>query len=80
MLEIFLFGFHLFDFAADAGDFLFDCEDIADFSGALNEDGLEALLGFAGIFEASDEIGMLLGDFFAVLRFRVRRGQVILVR
>jgi len=29
VLEIFLFGFHLFDFAADAGDFLFDGEDVA---------------------------------------------------
>src|SRR5690348_2418607 len=47
MLEVFLFGFHLFDFAADAGDFLFDFEDVADFAGALREDGLETLLGFA---------------------------------
>ena len=54
MLEIFLFGFHLFDFAADARDFLFDFEDVADFAGAVREDGLEALLGFAGIFQARD--------------------------
>lgn len=47
MLEVFLFGFHLFDFAADASDFLFDFEDVADFAGALGEDGLETLLGFA---------------------------------
>jgi hypothetical protein len=40
----------LLDFASDAGDFLFDFEDVADFSGALGEDGLEALLGLARIF------------------------------
>jgi hypothetical protein len=62
-------GFHLLDFATDAGDFLFDFEDVADFAGALREDGLEALFSFAGIFQARDEIGVLLGDFFAVLRF-----------
>ena len=54
MLEVFLFGFHLFYFAADSGDFLFDAEDVADFSGALGEDSLEALLGFARILEARD--------------------------
>ena len=42
VLEIFLFGFHLLDLVADAGDFLFYLEDVADFSGALREDGLEA--------------------------------------
>jgi hypothetical protein len=56
-------------FATDAGDFLLDFEDVADFAGALRKDGLEALFGFAGIFQARDEIGVLLRDFFAVLRF-----------
>jgi hypothetical protein len=39
----------LLDFAAHAGDLLFDFEDVADFSGSLREDGFEALFGFAGI-------------------------------
>ena len=69
VLEIFLFGFHLFDFAADTGDFLFDAKDVADFSGALGEDGLETLLGFGGVFQTGNQISMLLGDFFSVLVF-----------
>lgn len=69
MFEVLLFSFHLLDFAAHTSDFLFDFEDVADFSGALGEDGLETLLGFAGIFETGDEVGVLLGDFFAVLIF-----------
>ena len=39
MLEVFLFGFHLFYFAADAGDFSLDSEDVTDFASALSEDG-----------------------------------------
>src|SRR5579859_6767753 len=69
MLEVFLLGFHLLDFAADASNFLLDFQDITDFAGALGEDGLQALFGFAGVFQTRDEIGVLLSDFLAVLVF-----------
>src|SRR5277367_5245447 len=69
MLEVFLFGFHLLDFAANPGDLLFNFEDVADLAGALGENGLEPLFGFAGVFEALDQVGVLLSDFFAALVF-----------
>ena len=59
----------MLDFAADAGDFLFDAENVADFSGALLEDGLKTLLGFRRILQARYEIGMLLSNLLAILGF-----------
>jgi hypothetical protein len=67
-----LLGFHLLDFPADACDFLFDLEDVLYLAGASAENILESLLGLAGILKPCDEVGVLLGDFFAVLRFRFK--------
>ena len=68
VFEGLLLGFHLFDLATDAGDLFFDLEDVFDLSGALLEDGAQALFGFAGVLEARNQIGVLLGDFLAGLR------------
>jgi hypothetical protein len=72
MLESFLLRLHLLNFAADASDFLLDGQDVADLASALEENGLEALLGFAGILEASDEVGMLLKSLATRERETVR--------
>ncbi len=64
-----LLGFHLLDFATNAGDFLFDLEVVLHFAGAGAKNVLKALLGFAGVLEASDEVGMLLRNFFAAVGF-----------
>src|SRR5438876_462062 len=69
MLERFLFGFHLLDFAPDAGDFLFDIKNIFYLAGARSKDVLEAKLRLAVILDASNEVCVLLRDFFAILRF-----------
>jgi hypothetical protein len=69
MLERFLLGFHLLDFAADACDLLFDGKNIRDFAGALLKDCLEAALRFPGILQAGHEVGVLLGDFLSALSF-----------
>ena len=44
-------------------------EHLDNVSGTLLKDGTEALFGFARVFQASDEVGVLLRDFFAGLRF-----------
>ena len=69
MLQRLLLGFHLLDFAANARNLLFDFEDVLHFAGARAENILEALLGFAGVLQPGEKIGVLLGHFFAVLRF-----------
>jgi len=68
MLEPFLFGFQLLDFPAHAGDLLFDFKDVLNFSGASAANILEALFGFAGVFQPGDKVGTLLADFFPILR------------
>jgi len=69
VFERFLFGFHGFDFAAYPGDFFFDPQDIFDLSSSPLEDVAEALFGFTRVLKASDQIRMLLRDFFAGLAF-----------
>jgi hypothetical protein len=64
-----LVGLHGLDFATDAGDFLFDLEDVFNFSGALSKDIPEALFCLSRVLQARDKIGMLLGDFLAGLLF-----------
>ena len=65
VFQRFLLGFHLFNLAAHASDFLLDGEYVADFPGSLHKDGLEALFGFPRILETSDQVGMLLRNFLA---------------
>ena len=69
MFQRLLLRFHLLDFAANARDLFFHFEDVLHFAGARAENILEALLGFAGVFQPREKIGVLLSDFFAVLRF-----------
>ena len=69
MLQVFLFRFHLLDFTADAGDFLFDIKNVFDLAGAGSKNVLEASFRFSVILNAGDEIRVLRGDFFAVLAF-----------
>jgi hypothetical protein len=69
VLQILLLGFHLLDFAANARYLLFDFQHVLHLAGTGAQNILEALLGFAGVFQARDEIGVLLRDFFTVLGF-----------
>jgi len=69
VFERFLLSFHMLDLPADARDFLFDLEDVLYLAGASAENILESLLGLAGILKPCHKVGVLLGDFFAVLRF-----------
>jgi hypothetical protein len=64
-----LLRFHAFNIATDARDPLLHLQDLDDVSGALLKDGAEALFGFAGVFQARNQVGVLPGDFFAGLRF-----------
>jgi len=58
-------------FAANARDLLFDFKNVFHLACARAENILKALLGFAGVLQAREKISVLLGDFFAVLRFRL---------
>jgi hypothetical protein len=69
VFERLLLGFHGFDFATYPGDFFFDLQDVFDLSSSTLEDVAEALFGFTGVLKASDEVRMLLGQFFAGLVF-----------
>jgi hypothetical protein len=86
MFEVFLFGFHLLNFAADAGNFLFNFEDVADFSGAFSEDGLETLCSsLVAEFAMAPSGGVLdglvsesfMGWRGSASEFRTRAGSVL---
>jgi hypothetical protein len=51
-----LLGLHLFNLAADAGDLLFNLENVFDPPCALGEDGAQALLGLAGVLQARNQV------------------------
>jgi len=69
VLQIFLLGLHLLDFAAHAGDLLLHVENIFDLARSRSKNVLETKLRLAVILDASNKVGVLLGDFFAVLHF-----------
>ena len=69
MLQRFLFGLYLLDFAAHAGEFLFDFQYIFDLTRTGTKNILKPPFGFAGIFQAREQVGVLLRNFFPVLRF-----------
>jgi len=60
MFQRLLLRFHLLDFAPNARDLFFDFEDVLHLAGARAENILEALLGFAGVFQPREKIGVLL--------------------